>query len=138
MSDGKADAVKLAERVEVERVPPLRWEPREDGVRGSWGFSGAAIVAGVMPAPGGWLWDSVADLGCEWDGMADTPDAAEAAAEAAFRASAPGWSRERGSCRSTKRGPNRTPPVRAPLRAGALSRTRRRLGAGRGRGNGHD
>lgn len=81
-----ADAATLAGRVEGERVPALRWEPRADGVRGSWGFSGGAVVAGVMSIPGGWLWDSVADLGGDTGGIAATPDAAKAAAEAAFRA----------------------------------------------------
>lgn len=81
-----ADAATLAGRIGAERVPVLRWEPRTDGTRGSWGFSGAAVVAGVMPVSAGWLWDSVADLGDDMGGIAATLDAAKAAAESAFRA----------------------------------------------------
>lgn len=76
----KADAATLAERVEAERVPALRWEEHPDWTDGLLGFSGAACVVRVVPARAGWLWDVVGDVNQGSGGTAGTRDAAKDAA----------------------------------------------------------
>lgn len=81
----QVDEVMLAGRIAAERVPALRWEWRD----GSWiGRSGelAAAMVELSSVPAGPAWWRLLLPDAAPLDQADTPDAAKAAAESAFRA----------------------------------------------------